>query len=313
MDFRHLEYFVEIAREKNITRAAEKLYVSQSAVNQYLLKIENDLGTQLFIRNRRNLTLTDAGQVYLNGCIKALQIRSDTLREIQDIVESSASSLTIALTPTRGLNMFTSIYPMIKKKYPDLEIRPIELTALNQQRAAANGEIDLGFMILPENMKDSLHYTDLGVEELILLVPSDNPLCTKYSWSEDHPERLPVIDLKEAADIPFALARQSSTFRMACDPIFTRAGFEPKVLIETSNTAHIAQVTETGMCCGILPYYYADFRNPHYRCFALTDHPVWHLYIARRNDAYLTHAAREFIRLSKNFWQERHLTANDEK
>ena len=79
MDFRHLEYFIEMARENNITRAAERLYVSQSAVNQHLLKLEAELGTQLFVRSRRNWRLTEAGEIYLEGCRKAMLIRQEHL------------------------------------------------------------------------------------------------------------------------------------------------------------------------------------------------------------------------------------------
>ena len=92
MDFRYLEYFVEIARENNISRAAERLHVSQSAVNQYLLKLEKELNTQLFIRTPRNWQLTKAGEVYLEGCRKALLIRQDTYRQITEIIQSHRQS-----------------------------------------------------------------------------------------------------------------------------------------------------------------------------------------------------------------------------
>lgn len=302
MDFRQLNYFIEIANEKNITRAAEKLFVSQSAVNQYLLKLENELGTQLFLRNRRNLELTPSGKIYLKGCKKAMLVRRDTMNAINDIIESKSSTLTVGLTPTRGLTMFTSVYPEMKKKFPGLNITPIEMGALAQQQATAAGEIDLSFMILPDHMLDTLNYIDLGAEEIVLIVPADHPVCRENPRPQTNHNILPVISLDKVSDMPFALTRSNSTFRRVCDQIIKKTGFSPAVLLETSNTSHIADITETVQCCGLIPYYYADTENENYRCFALNTHPSWHLYLAHRQDAYLTLAAKEFIYLVTEYW-----------
>ncbi len=300
MDFRHLEYFCEIAKENNVTKAAANLYVSQSAVNQYLLKLEKELGTQLFVRNHRNWKLTQAGEIYLEGCRKALLIRDDTYNAIQDLVDSRASSLTIGLTPTRGLTMFTEIFPELMRSFPGLKISPIEMSAMSQQRASIDGTIDLGFLLLAESQLDSQNYIDLGEEEIILVVPVSHPLCSTYQDSGE----LPTISLRQLKDFPFALTRQRSTFRGLCDRMFEKAGFDPEILMETSNTAHVTKITETGQCCGLIPYYYADTENPHYRCFRLKQHPVWHLYILHREEMYLTKAEEEFIRLSRAYWKK---------
>ena len=85
MDFRLLEYIVKIAEENNITKASEKLFISQSALNQQLLKLEQELGTRLFHRSRTNWHLTEAGKIYVEGARDALKIKHDTYPRIQDI------------------------------------------------------------------------------------------------------------------------------------------------------------------------------------------------------------------------------------
>lgn len=74
MDVTQLQYIIKIAEENNITKAAEKLFMSQSALNQQLLKLEKELGTQLFHRSRANWGLTDAGRIYVEGAKAVLQI-----------------------------------------------------------------------------------------------------------------------------------------------------------------------------------------------------------------------------------------------
>ena len=88
MDFRECEYMVEIAKENNITKAAKNLFISQSALNQQLLKLEKELGTQLFVRSRTDWHPTEAGEAYLQGARKALLIKQDTYKKIYNITHS---------------------------------------------------------------------------------------------------------------------------------------------------------------------------------------------------------------------------------
>lgn len=86
--FRQLEYILKIAEENNITRAAEKLYISQSALNQQLLKLERELGCQLFSRSRTDWHLTRAGEIYIEGAKRALFLKKETYLKIHDVMES---------------------------------------------------------------------------------------------------------------------------------------------------------------------------------------------------------------------------------
>ena len=305
MDFQYLEYFIEIAKENNISKAAKKLFVTQSALNQQLLKIEKELGTQLFVRSPRNWRLTEAGEIYLEGCRKALLVKQDTYKRIWDITQSRASSLRVGLTPHRGIKMFMSIYPRLHQSFPNLTITPIELNAQAQREAASDGKIDLGFMVSPEELADAHTCIDLGQEEMVVLVPSSHPVCGRIPKRED--ALLPMLDLQELKDELFIMTRMGSSgtvLRELCDKIFADAGIVPRILMETSEPLHISNMVQTCMCCGIVPRYYAREDTDQVRCFVLKGHPSWHLYITYRRDAYLTLAAKEYIRLAQEYWKE---------
>ena len=301
MNLRHLEYFTEIAKQGSITAAAEKLYVSQSAVNQYLLKLEKELGTQLFTRNKKGLTLTEAGQIYLEGCKKILLLRDDTYKKINDLTGTAKASLRVGLTPTRGLYMFSAVYWDMAKRFEGLTITPIEMDARSQHRAIKNGEIDIGLMMIQECQRDpELSYTNLGREEILLLVPATHPACKDYPQVASS---LPTAELADFADMPFVTQQKGSTFKEVCDDIIEKAGFAPNLLFETSNTGHLAEFAKTGQCCALVPNFYVDYNDPHYRVFSISTHPSWNLYIAYRNKTYLSKAAKAFIEVSKEFWQ----------
>ena len=301
MDFRICEYIVEIEKEENITRAAKNLFISQSALNQQLLKLEKDLGTQLFFRSRTDWHPTEAGKIYLEGAKKALLIKRETYKKIHDITNAGESDLKIGLTTGRGIRMFTSIYPELHSKFSNLIFTPIEMGVYKQREALKNGDIDIGFVTLRYDQRGNFDYTLIGKEEMVVLVPSVHPICYDYICVDG---QLPIINLKSLEYEPFTLMSSKSSNRQIVDDIFSRSGFIPSIMMETNNTASITSLVETLLCCAIIPRYYADTESDKYKCFALPSHPSWDLCIATRKGSYLTDAEKEFIKLSKQYWKE---------
>ncbi len=301
MDFRQLEYIVEIAKENNISRAAKNLFISQSALNQQLLKLESELGTQLFHRSRTDWRPTEAGEIYLRGAKEALLIKKDTYSHINDITHSKKSELRLGLTPGRGIRMFTAIYPELHRKFRDLVILPIEMNVRNQQKAIAAGELDLGFMTLTESQRVNASYITLGTEEMTVLVPQGLPVTEGYEVKDG---RLPYIDIRDLREEPFTLMYKHSTMRDTCDQIFENAGILPHVIMETSSTASLVSMVGSMLCCSIVPRYYVGTDHSKVAAFILPEHPSWDLCISYRKKAYLTDAAKEYIRLAKRYWGE---------
>ena len=168
MDLKQVEYMIKIAEENNITKAAEKLFITQSALNQQLLKLEKELGTQLFVRSRTNWHLTDAGKVYIENAKKIVRIKKDTYNLINDIIDVKKGKLVIGLTPERGPEMFASVYPSFYRKYPNIKIETIELTVRQQQEEVAKGNLDIGFLTLQDFQKTKDEYIHICSEEIIL-------------------------------------------------------------------------------------------------------------------------------------------------
>lgn len=300
MNFRQLEYFVEIVnQDNNITKAANKLYVSQSAVNQYLLKLEEELGTELFLRRPKHWSLTEAGKVYYEGAKQALLIKKDTYSKIFDITQSRSSSLHIGLTTNRGLKMFTDIFPELQQDFPNVTFVPYELVFHQQMEYVEEGKIDVGFIIVPSDVKEKISAISLGKEEMVLIVPSGHKVCEGYPRGSD---MLPTLDIRKVADLPFTVMAQNTTHRMVIDRIFAESGITPKIMLETSTSAHVVRVAEACGYVGIVPRYYAETDNPAFCCFAMPDHPSWELCVTFRNKSYLSKAALRFIELTRQYW-----------
>ena len=172
MDLRQVEYIIKIADENNITRAAEKLFITQSALNQQLLKLEKELGTPLFHRSRTNWRLTEAGMIYVENARKLIQIKQDTYERIGDIAALKNRTLSVGFTPGRGIAMFINAYTNFHERYPEIAVRPVENGVHELQAMIANDQLDLAFLTLRESEYSGDEYVLLKEEEILLLAPA---------------------------------------------------------------------------------------------------------------------------------------------
>lgn len=302
MDIRQIEYIVAIADEKGITRAADKLFITQSALSQQLQKLEKELDAKLFFRNKNEWIPTPVGNVYLKNAREILRIKQRTYAEIADLVESSHGYLSIGMTPGRGPDMFSQVYPRFHDLFPEITVEPRELSVKRQQEEIRKGTLDLGFMTLTDSQKNSDTYLDLFQEELFLGIPEDYPLSFVPASSHTEPGSVPEVSLKAFQYEPFVLMYKESTVRILTDQLFSNNGFSPKVLFETASNQTVLSMIRAHLCLGIIPEHYVRQNPPGVRFLQLPDHPTWTVSACYRKDAYLTNAARVFIQLVKEYW-----------
>lgn len=330
MNLKEIEYIVKIDEERNVTRAAEKLFITPSALNQQLLRLERDIGTPLFYRSRTGWTPTEAGMVYLDTAREMLRLKRETYHRLQDIAAAKKGTLSIGFPPERGASMFTNVYPDFHREYPDIIINVSEVSVRRQQQMIACGDLDIGFMTLRENQQTEDEYIKITSEELILAIPAVHPLCSRAVAAGRGP--YPELDIRELRYEPFALMYRESTIRECADGIFRQAGFIPNVLFETSRARTIIDIVAAQMCCGLVPYtdslHAAEAMRPHGAVhrkdatlpegaahrkdamfpkgaafFCLPGHPTWNLAASYRKGSYLSHPARRLIDLASDYWR----------
>ena len=185
MDLKQIEYIVKIAETRNITRAAEQLFVTQSALNQQLLKLENALGIKLFYRRKHDLTPTDAGKVYLKYGRQMLIEKREAYNIINDLAQDNLGHLSFTFSRERGLDMFVATYPAFHRQFPGIIVEPHEMRVHNQQLQIAQGYVDLGLVTLSEQQKlADLQYDHIRYEPLLLCLPRKHPLAKDAALQE---------------------------------------------------------------------------------------------------------------------------------
>lgn len=299
METKLIEYILTIAKNKSISKSADELYLTQSALNQQLLKLEKELGAPLFIRTRNHWELTDVGRLYVERSRQILNIKKETYKEIEDMAKRWKGTVTIGLTPERGIQMFTSIYPAIHAKYPETTFQPLEADVESQVKMLDSNQLDFCFQTIFERKYKHLTYHTILYEPFYLCIPKSHPLAYQdYRRPEDYPE----ISLTAFKDDLFTLVRKTSTMRAVIDRLFEKAGFKPKLLFESISMRTMQRLAGNGQCCSIIPRYYA-IESGDVAYFTLGEDATWELSAVYTQNHYINTAMKDFMKMASTYWR----------
>lgn len=244
MDVRYLTYILTIARKKNMTKAAEELYVSQSSLSQYVTKLEQELGTPLFFRARGELTLTPAGELYVEAAEKVIRIQRQLYKDVASL--DQAGHITIGITSLFGLRAMVEVIPRFKKVYPNYSVEITEQNLPSLTRMLLEESIDLGLMAANRVQPFSPENTDvLRQEEVLFAIPTNHPYTRQNPDGPIPQARFTQLFGREN----FLLSRKGSTLRVLADEMFERFRFKPSAMCETNSViaTHIMVANGTGV------------------------------------------------------------------
>lgn len=175
MDTKLLHYFIVMAQERNMTKAAEKLFVSQSSLSYHLSKLEADVGTPLFLRTKSDLLLTPAGELYLDAAKKVVAIKDQLYQKICTL--DNRGTIRVCINSLWGDRMMADILPAFQKQFPGLsfELFHSDDQAMIQKQLA-EGTVDYGLLSIPFfEAADSGKMEYLCPDELLFAVPKRHP------------------------------------------------------------------------------------------------------------------------------------------
>ena len=293
MDLKQLEYIVGIAEEKNITKAAKKLYITQSALNQTLLKLEKEIGEPLFERSKLNLYLTEIGKIYVEQAKKILEIKKETYEKIDEIKGNYNSTIRIGLTPERGMLMFLSIYPIFHEIYPNIKIEALELSVEEQHKMIEERKLDIAFVNVAENQKTKNIYQVIRKEKLILAIPDK---IFKNLKSKNIKNIFNKI-IKE----DFVMLPQNTTIRGVIDEYFKKFELFPKILFESKNSSLLIKMVESQLVCTIVSEIHA-IESDNIKYILLEDFSHLDYSVMFKKDKFLSTPIKRFIKLAKEYW-----------
>lgn len=198
MELRVLRYFLEIAREENVTHAAQRLHISQPTLSRQIKELEDELGKKLFIRSNYSIKLTEEGMLLRKRAEDILDMADKTLAEFKSLNEINGGDIHIGCAESNGIAPFIRVIQSLQKQYPRIRYH-----FYSSGTEAVNERLDRGlldFAIIVQEV-DPLKYNFLKIpasDQWGLIMRKDSPLA-QHS----------CIHLQDLIDIPLILSRQA--------------------------------------------------------------------------------------------------------
>ncbi len=192
MELRLLRYFVAVAEELHLARAAERLGIEQSPVSRAMRDLEHLLGVQLFDRSARRTKLTWAGQVLLVECRRVLATVDQAVQATKGAAQGYQSYLRIAICDSLAQPRIASLLARSREEEPELEVRVFELPFSQQLKGLHNDLLDVGFA-LSGTVNGGLVAEPVWTDPLSVIVPARHPLLAHPQVKLDDALKCPLV------------------------------------------------------------------------------------------------------------------------
>lgn len=186
MDIRVLQYFLAVAREESITKAAETLHITQPPLSRQLKDLENEIGKQLFIRGSKRITLTEEGILLRKRAEEMIDLMEKTKAELSASKEIISGDIYIGSGESEAVSLIGRIAKSLQEKYPLIHYHIYSGDAEIITEKLDKGLIDFGLLVEPFNI-EKYDYIRLPVKDIWgVLMRKDSPLAKKdFITAED--------------------------------------------------------------------------------------------------------------------------------
>ena len=253
MNIKQIQYALALSETLNFSQVAEQLGISQPALSKQIQYLEKDLGVKLFDRNHIPLTLTPAGEYFIQNA-RELVYKEDQLRKVLGQFRSGEHGrLVIGITPVRCLYLMPELVNKLRSRYPGVRVSLREMNSTQLRKEAAEGKFDFAIVNLPVDTA-LLDVTPLEPDTLVLAVP--NTLAKQLPITSS--EQYPTIDFAQAKDLPFVVLGPGQEMRQLFDGLCTAADFCPTIAAEVVGVTSAWAMAQAGVGATLLPLQFAQ-------------------------------------------------------
>lgn len=238
MELRHLRYFVVVAEEQSVTRAAARLHLSQPPLSRQIRDLEEELGVELFHRTAKSLALSDAGKVFL-GEARAVLLRADQATEaVRAASRACRGKLRVGYAPSLTAKFLPQALRAFEADFPGVHLTLHDLSSEECWRQLAARKLELVLTIEPPpSVRRGLVFEPIARHEVLCAVSTTHPLARKKS-----------VQLRQLAEEPFVIYAEddypeyAEKLRKTC----RAAGFRPKIAGEYDGSTGLITAIESG-------------------------------------------------------------------
>ncbi len=311
MSEQQILYFITLVEEKSFSKAAKKLYVTQPSFSQYIMKIEQQLGTRLFDRNSTPIKLTAEGEAVYEAVCEIRSINENLKNRIASLTNLQTGSLKIGTTPYRGATLLSKSIKQYHTEYPGISITILEKPMEELLATVLNGECD--FAIGSGNINRTIfHVEQLATEQLYIAISPNNPLANSlkaYKITEqdikEHSLTLLSVEpcpLNHFKHTPFVQYEGGENITELTSHILEEAGLQPVISLHSRDMYTVFSFVIADMGFSILPDTLIKYGNQkqhgdYYRIeseFATNS-----IYLISKQNRIFSKAALEYCRILK--------------
>ncbi len=243
MQLHQLRYFIAICEEGNMSRAAIRLFVAQPSLSEQVRKLEQELGTPLFVRLPRRLVLTPAGETFRVHATRILEEVDLVQSHIDEVSAQSGQEIRVGVLPTLGSRLFPTVIAEFRRTNPGvrIELRE-ENSSLSVKHLLSERELDVGVLRLDGKLPSHLEASFFLREPLVALVGPGHLLA-----------RGGEVSLEEIAEEPFITLKAGYGLRELVMNVLKEAGVTPNITVEVSQLDFLIGLVEAGMGITMLP------------------------------------------------------------
>lgn len=242
MNLRDLAYLVSLAEHRHFGRAAEASFVSQPTLSTQIKKLEDELGVALVERTPRKVLLTETGREIARRARGVLAEIEEIKAIAQRTRDPEAGKLRLGVFPTLGPYLLPHLVPLVRRRFPRLELLLIEEKTEQVVRMLREGSLDVGLLALPLH-EESLHAEFLFEEPFVLAVPDDHPLARRKA-------RLKLADLEDES---LLLLEDGHCLRDQALELCQLAGAGEKVGFRATSLETLRQMVAANVGITLLP------------------------------------------------------------
>ena len=242
MDTQSLKAFIAVAEQKSFSTAAESLYLTQSAVSKRIKQLEEQLGTTLFDRHNRTISLTEAGEALLPRAQHILDLVSDTELELENISGDISGSLTLATSHHIGLHRLPPVLRKFVHAHPNVDLDLQFMGSERAYQAVRLRQVDLALTTLEQTPKGDIAAIPLWQDDMVCVCAANHRLAD-----------IPQVSLQDLSSEPAILPEPDTITYQLINNVFAAEGLTLKAPMPTNYLETIKMLVSVGMGWSVLP------------------------------------------------------------
>jgi len=240
------EYVLAVAEERNITKAAAKMFITQPALTLRLNRLEKELGIRIFDRTQSPIALTREGAYYIAEMKKIRASEEQLHNALYEMSRKTDSHLTFGIGLNRGRMWLPKLLPRLQRLDPHMTLQIYEASDGAMEQLLKDGTIDAGIMA-SAMLSQELTSIPIGTENLYFAVPEEHPMLRGYDISKNSPDHPCMIKPEQLNQQTFIFSRQPYGLTRFCHLIFSLYHITPGHVLNIGNSETAYWLSGAGM------------------------------------------------------------------